>query len=65
VTATCRARCQTRAGPDRAAGVAPDIETTAEQARDTAYARALQDVITAQGAAAAEAEEALAALQRH
>jgi hypothetical protein len=44
-------------------GVAPDIETTADQARDTAYERALQDVIAAYGAAAAEAEEALASQQ--
>jgi hypothetical protein len=43
------------------AGVAPDIQTTADQARDTAYERALQDVITADGTAAAEAREALAA----
>lgn len=43
-------------------GVAPDIETTARRARDTAYERALQDVIAAGGGAAAEAEEALAAL---
>jgi C-terminal processing protease CtpA/Prc len=44
-------------------GVAPDIETTADQARDTAYERALQDVIAAQGTAAAEAEDALAGLR--
>jgi hypothetical protein len=44
-------------------GVAPDIETTADQARDTAYERALQDVIAAHGTAAAEAEDALAGLR--
>jgi len=43
-------------------GVAPDIETTADRAHDVAYERALRDVITAHGSAAAEAEEALAAL---
>src|SRR5215470_5909434 len=42
-------------------GVTPDIETTAERARDTAYERALQDVITAGGTAAPEARDALAA----
>jgi len=42
-------------------GVTPDIQTTADRARDTAYERALQDVISADGAAAAEAREALAA----
>jgi C-terminal processing protease CtpA/Prc len=42
-------------------GVAPDIQTTADRARDTAYQRALQDVITAGGTAAAEARDALAA----
>jgi len=42
-------------------GVMPDIQTTADHARDTAYRRALQDVITADGAAAAEARDALAA----
>ena len=42
-------------------GVAPDIQTTADRARDTAYERALHDVITADGAAAAEARDALAA----
>jgi hypothetical protein len=42
-------------------GVMPDIQTTADRARDTAYQRALQDVITAGGAAAAEARDALAA----
>jgi Peptidase family S41/N-terminal domain of Peptidase_S41 in eukaryotic IRBP len=42
-------------------GVAPDVQTTADQARDTAYERALQDVITARGTAAAEARDALAA----
>jgi C-terminal processing protease CtpA/Prc len=43
-------------------GVAPDIETNADGARDIAYERALQDVITGHGTAAGEAEEALAAL---
>jgi hypothetical protein len=43
-------------------GVAPDIETTADRAQDVAYERALQDVITVHGTAAAEAEEALATL---
>jgi C-terminal processing protease CtpA/Prc len=43
------------------AGVTPDIQTTADRARDTAYERALQDVITAGGTAAAEAKDALAA----
>ena len=42
-------------------GVTPDIQATADRARDTAYERALQDVITAGGTAAAEAREALAA----
>ena len=42
-------------------GVAPDIQTPADRARDTAYERALHDVITADGAAAAEARDALAA----
>ena len=42
-------------------GVAPDIQTSADRARDTAYERALQDVVTAGGAAAAEAGDALAA----
>jgi hypothetical protein len=42
-------------------GVTPDIQTTADRARDTAYKRALHDVITADGAAAAEAKDALAA----
>jgi Peptidase family S41/N-terminal domain of Peptidase_S41 in eukaryotic IRBP len=42
-------------------GVTPDIKTTADRARDTAYDRALRDVITAGGAAAAEARDALAA----
>jgi hypothetical protein len=44
-------------------GVAPDIQATAEQALDTAYQLALQDVITADGAAAAEASAAVAAAQ--
>jgi len=42
-------------------GVTPDIQSTADRARDTAYQRALQDVITADGAAAPEARDALAA----
>jgi len=42
-------------------GVAPDIVTTADRARDTAYERALRDVITADGTTAAEARDALAA----
>jgi hypothetical protein len=42
-------------------GVAPDIQTTADRARDTAYECALQNVITAGGAATAEAKDALAA----
>jgi len=42
-------------------GVTPDIQSTADSARDTAYQRALQDVITADGAAAPEARDALAA----
>jgi C-terminal processing protease CtpA/Prc len=42
-------------------GVMPDIQTTADRARDTAYRRALQDVSTADSAAAAEARDALAA----
>jgi len=42
-------------------GVAPDIQTSADRARDTAYEHALQDVVTAGGAAAAEAGDALAA----
>lgn len=40
-------------------GVTPDIQTTADQARDTACKLALQDVIAAGGAAAAEAQSAL------
>jgi hypothetical protein len=44
-------------------GVAPDIQTTAGQARDTAYKLALQDVIAAGGTAAAEAHGALVAAQ--
>jgi Peptidase family S41/N-terminal domain of Peptidase_S41 in eukaryotic IRBP len=44
-------------------GVTPDIQATAAQARDTAHKLALQDVITAGGAAAAEASAALAAAQ--
>ena len=43
-------------------GVTPDIQTTADGARGTAYERALQDVITADRAAAAEARDALAAV---
>ena len=41
-------------------GVTPDIQTTADQARDTAYQLALRHVITTTGAAAAEASAALA-----
>jgi hypothetical protein len=44
-------------------GVTPDIGTTAGQARDTAYQLALQHVIAAAGAAAAEAGAALSAAQ--
>ena len=44
-------------------GVEPDIHESAAQARDTAYKLALQDVITAGSAAAAEARVALAAVQ--
>lgn len=44
-------------------GVAPDIQTTAGQARDTAYKLALQDVIAAGSAATAEARGALSAAQ--
>jgi len=44
-------------------GVAPDIQTTARQARDAAYERALQDVIAADGTAAAEARDALAGVR--
>jgi len=44
-------------------GVTPDIRSTAEQARDTAYELALQDVIAVGGATAAEAGRALAASQ--
>jgi C-terminal processing protease CtpA/Prc len=44
-------------------GVAPDIQTTAGRARDTAYERALQDVIAAGGTAAAEARDALAGVR--
>jgi hypothetical protein len=44
-------------------GVAPDIQTTAGRARDTAYERALQDVIAADGTAAAEARDALAGIR--
>jgi hypothetical protein len=43
-------------------GVAPDIETTTDAARDAAYEQALRDVITGHGTAEAEATEALAAL---
>jgi Peptidase family S41/N-terminal domain of Peptidase_S41 in eukaryotic IRBP len=43
-------------------GVVPDVETTAAQARGTAYRRALADVIAAGGPTAAEADEALAAV---
>jgi C-terminal processing protease CtpA/Prc len=44
-------------------GVAPDIQTSADQACDSAYELALRDVIAAGGAAAAEARGALAASQ--
>jgi C-terminal processing protease CtpA/Prc len=44
-------------------GVAPDIQATAAQARHAAYKLALQDVITAGGAAAEEASAALSAAQ--
>jgi hypothetical protein len=40
-------------------GVTPDIETTATEAREAAYRRALQDVIAADGATASEARRAL------
>jgi len=42
-------------------GVVPDIQATADRARETAYERALRDVIAADGAAAAEAGDVLAA----
>lgn len=42
-------------------GVAPDIQTTAGHARDTAYELALKDVIAAGGPGSAEARNALAA----
>jgi hypothetical protein len=42
-------------------GVAPDIQATASRARDTAYERALWDVITAGTTSAAEARDALTA----
>jgi C-terminal processing protease CtpA/Prc len=44
-------------------GVTPNIQATAGQARDTAYQLALQHVVTAAGAAAAEANAALPAAQ--
>jgi C-terminal processing protease CtpA/Prc len=44
-------------------GVAPDIPTAAGRARDTAYERALQDVMKAGGATAAEARDALAGVR--
>jgi hypothetical protein len=44
-------------------GVTPDVPTTAEQALDTAYGRALEDVIAAASAGADEAETALAGLR--
>jgi Peptidase family S41 len=44
-------------------GEQPDIQTTAGRARDTAYERALQDVIGADGTAAAEARDALAGVR--
>jgi len=43
-------------------GVTPDVPTTAEQALDTAYRHALENVIAVGGAVAAEAEAALAGL---
>ena len=45
------------------AGVVPDIQVSARDARDEAYERALQDVVTAGGAAADEAREALNSAQ--
>jgi C-terminal processing protease CtpA/Prc len=44
-------------------GVTPDIQATVDQARDTAYELALQDIIAAGGAAAVEANDALPAAQ--
>jgi hypothetical protein len=44
-------------------GVVPDIKSSADQARDTGYRLALQDVIAAGSAAAAEARDALSAAQ--
>jgi C-terminal processing protease CtpA/Prc len=44
-------------------GVVPDIQTSAGQARDTAYELALRGVIAAGGAAAAEARGALTTSQ--
>lgn len=41
-------------------GVTPDVHATDADARDVAYARALQDVIAAGGTTAAEARDALA-----
>jgi len=41
----------------------PDLQSSAGRARDTAYKLALQDVIAAGGATAAEASGALAAAQ--
>ena len=47
------------ASPERSAESARWYHHRARLARDTAYQRALQDVITASGAAAAEARDAL------
>ena len=44
-------------------GVTPDIQTGADAARDTAYQRALQDVLATGGPVAAEAQAALATAQ--
>ncbi len=44
-------------------GVTPDFPTPAAQARDTAYERALQDVVAAGGSSSAEAQTALTAAQ--
>lgn len=44
-------------------GVVPDIQSSAGQARDTAYKLALQEVIAADSAATADARRALSAAQ--
>ena len=44
-------------------GVTPDFAMPAAQARDTAYERALQDVVAAGGSSSAEAQTALTASQ--